>query len=101
MNYTGPGITVEGGNGVGILTQSGSGSINVMTFPGTGAITTTGEFSSGIVAITGGNAAVNIAPGVSVMGGWQADLTSVGPALRSTGRRRYPRFVRWHRDPDQ
>ena len=81
VNYTGPGITVEGGNGVGILTQSGSGSINVMTFPGTGPITTTGEFSSGIVAITGGNVAVNIAPGVSVMGGWQADLTSVGPAL--------------------
>ena len=31
VNYTGPGITVEGGNGVGILAQSGSGSINVMT----------------------------------------------------------------------
>ena len=29
VNYTGPGITVEGGNGVGILAQSGSGSINV------------------------------------------------------------------------
>ena len=25
--------------------------------------------------------AVNIAPGVSVMGGWQADLTSVGPTF--------------------
>jgi type V secretory pathway adhesin AidA len=75
VNYSGPGITVEGGNGVGILAQSGSGSINVMTFPGTGPIKTTGEFSSGIVAITGGNAAVNIASGVSVMGGWQAGLT--------------------------
>ena len=29
VNYTGPGITVEGGNGVGILATSGSGSINV------------------------------------------------------------------------
>ena len=73
VNYTGPGITVEGGNGVGILAQSGSGSINVTS--SSGPIRTTGEFSSGIVAITGGNAAVNIASGVSVMGGWQAGLT--------------------------
>ena len=91
VNYTGPGITVEGGNGVGILAQSGSGSINVTS---TGPIKTTGEFSSGIVAITGGNVAVNIASGVSVMGGWQADLTggsgpfglpAAGVILNSTG----------------
>jgi hypothetical protein len=67
VNYTGPGITVEGGNGVGILATSGSGSINVTS---SGPIKTTGEFSSGIVAITGGNA-INIVSGGSVMGGWQ------------------------------
>src|SRR5215831_18892501 len=77
VNYTGPGITTVGGNGVGILATSGSGSINVTS---SGPITSTGEFSSGIVAITGGNA-INIVSGGSVMGGWQPDLTSVGPAL--------------------
>src|SRR5262249_19703942 len=77
VNYTGPVITVEGGNGVGMLANSGSGSINVTS---SGPITTTGEFSSGVVATTAGNA-INIVSGGSVMGGWQPDLNSVGPAL--------------------
>src|SRR5262249_2650734 len=65
---------------VGILARSGSGRIDIMNGPSSGPITSTGEFSSGIVAITGGNA-INIVSGGSVMGGWQPDLTSVGPAL--------------------
>ena len=91
VNYTGPGITTVGGNGVGILATSGSGSINVNS---SGPIKTTGEFSTGIIAITGGDVTVNIAPGVSVMGGWQANLTggsgpfglpAAGVILNSTG----------------
>jgi outer membrane autotransporter protein len=38
-----------------------------------------GQFGTGISATGGGGVTVNIAPGGSVMGGWQADLTSVGP----------------------
>ena len=38
-------------------------------------VSTTGQFSSGIVAIGGGDVAVNVAPGGSVSGGWQPDLT--------------------------
>ncbi len=107
MNYTGPGITTKGGNGAGILALSGSGSINRRFlradqydgrlqrnrhsadsggFPSTGTVTvnatnvlTMGQFGTGISATAGGNVAVNIASGGSVMGGWQADLTSVGP----------------------
>ena len=50
-------------------------------------VSTTGQFSTGINAISngvpatgapGGNVAVNVAQGVSVMGGWQAGLTGVG-----------------------
>ena len=50
-------------------------------------VSTTGQFSTGINAISngvpatgtpGGNVAVNVAQGVSVMGGWQADVTGVG-----------------------
>ncbi len=96
VTYTGPGITTVGGNGVGILAQSGSGSITVnssgpITTSGYGAhgvfansggpvqvnatnISTTGQFSSGVAATGGGNVTVNVAPGGSVMGGWQADL---------------------------
>ena len=46
-------------------------------------VSTTGEFSTGINARPdgGGNVTVNIASGGSVMGGWQADLTSVGPTF--------------------
>jgi hypothetical protein len=167
VNYTGPGITTMGGNGVGILAQSGSGTINIdssgpittngsgadgifaqsgsttsvavgpggdigVTTSGAGAISTLGdgssgiransttgtvqvnasgaistqgaesqgiwansatgtvqvdatnvsthgEFSAAINATGGGDVTVNIPSGGSIMGGWQADLTSVGP----------------------
>ena len=118
VNYTGPGITTFGGNGMGIVALSGGGSINVtssgpITTHGSGAvgifadstnliarapsefratpvfnatptgtvqvnatnILTTGQFSTGIVATAVGDVMVNIAPGGSVSGGWQADLT--------------------------
>ena len=176
VNYTGPGITTEGGNGIGILALSGGGSITVdflradhdewlrrtrhrrrqRQFPqqrqydheqsnthtggpimvtASGAISTQGDEAHGIWAASttgpvqvnatnvfpprdssapgstrsapgfprpaGGNVTVNIASGGSVMGGWQADLTGVGPTLRSTGRRCYPELDRRHRDPDQ
>ena len=42
-------------------------------------MSTTGQFSTAIVATGGGDVTVNIPSGGSVMGGWQADLTSVGP----------------------
>ena len=59
-------------------------------------VSTTGQFSTGINAIStglpgtpGGNVAVNVAQGVSVMGGWQAGVTGVGSstlfALPSAG----------------
>ena len=51
-------------------------------------VSTTGQFSTAINAVStgihgtgGGNVAVNIPSGGSVMGGWQADLTSVGPTF--------------------
>jgi hypothetical protein len=128
VTYTGPGITTQGGGGVGIQALSGRGSILVNssgpinTMDGfnavgiladsgttlsrssglitefgtivpvipraatTGAVevnatnvSTLGQFGTGISATGGGGVTVNIAPGGSVMGGWQADLTSVGP----------------------
>ena len=100
ITYTGPGITTQGGNGIGILAQSGGGSINInssgpITTNGYGShgvvaglggsvqitaanVTTKGEFSTAINATANGNVTVNVAPGGSVMGGWQADLGSVG-----------------------
>ena len=100
INYTGPGITTQGANGIGILAQSGGGSINInssgpITTNGYGAhgvvaglggsvqitaanVTTKGEFSTAINATANGNVTVNVAPGGSVMGGWQADLGSAG-----------------------
>ena len=100
INYTGPGITTQGSNGIGILAQSGGGSINInssgpITTNGYGAhgvvaglgglvqitaadVTTKGEFSTAINATGNGNVTVNVASGGSVMGGWQADLGSAG-----------------------
>ena len=130
MNYTGPGITTEGGNGIGIAAASGGGSINVsssgpittngvrrrgiiadsgggpINVAASGAISTqgaeshgiwatsttgtvqvnatnvstTGQFSTAINATGGGDVTVNIPQGASVMGGWQAGLTGVGPS---------------------
>ena len=183
MNYTGPGITTEGGGGIGILalarngggpginsggvtvassgpiTTSGAEALGIVADSGTiynatqqgaspgpggnimvtasGAITTQGAEAHGIWAASttgtvqvnasimfpprdssapgstrlaagflgtpGGNVAVNVAQGVSVMGGWQAGVTGVGSStfFASTGRRRYPELDRGHRDPDQ
>ena len=42
-------------------------------------VTTTGQFSTGIVAIGARDVTVNIAPGGSVLGGWQPDLTGRSP----------------------
>ena len=50
VNYTGPGITTEGGNGIGIVALSGGGSINVNS---SGPITTTGAGAFGILADSG------------------------------------------------
>ncbi len=51
-------------------------------------VSTTGQFSTAINAVStgingtgGGNVTVNIPSGGSVMGGWQADVTSVGPTF--------------------
>ena len=41
-------------------------------------MTTKGEFSTAINATAGGNVTVNVAPGGSVMGGWQAGVAGVG-----------------------
>ena len=128
VTYTGPGITTVGGNGIGILATSGSGSISEFLRAdqhddGSNAvgISHAAAFETGYGAgqcdqrvhqgrvqhrdqrdSGSGDVTVNIAPGGSVMGGWQADLTSVGvELLRSTGRRRYPELDRRHRDPDQ
>ena len=97
-------ITTQGAESHGIWATSTTGTVQVNAINN---VSTTGQFSTGINAIssgfrTGGNVAVNVAPGGSVMGGWQADLTGVGShAFRSTGRRRYPGLDRRHRDPDQ
>ena len=100
-------ITTQGAGAHGIWAASTTGTVQVNAFSN---VSTTGQFSTGINAISsglpgtpGGNVAVNVAQGVSVMGGWQAGVTGVGsstffalPAagviLSSNGR---------HRDPDQ
>ena len=88
VTYTGPGITTVGGNGTGILAQSGSGNITVNS---SGPIDSTdGSNAIGISAISatgGGNVTVNVASGASVMGGWQPDLTgsAAGVVLSSGG----------------
>jgi outer membrane autotransporter protein len=109
VNYTGQGITTQGGNGSGITALSGGGTITINSFgpinttDGSNAIgifadsgtffsgpqapvtvnatdvLTMGQFGTAISATAGGNVAVNVASGGSVMGGWQADLTSLGP----------------------
>ena len=118
VDYIGPRITTQGGNGIGIAALSGGGGIAINSFgtittTGSGAfgifanntnliasfpsefkatpvfngvpigttevnattVTTTGEFSTGIVANGTGKVAVNVLPGGSVSGGWQAGLT--------------------------
>jgi hypothetical protein len=133
VDYTGPGITTQGGNGIGIAAASSGGGINVTSSglittsgvsamgvladagtiiagPGGGLInvaalgaistqgagahgiwassttgtvqvnatnvSTTGQFSTAIKAIGGGDVTVNV--GGPVMGGWQALPTGIG-----------------------
>jgi hypothetical protein len=47
VNYIGPGITTQGGNGIGIAALSGGGNINVTS---SGPITTSGSGAIGILA---------------------------------------------------
>ena len=93
MNSSGPINTTNGSNAIGIFADSGS----LFTGPQPATVQvnatnvlTMGQFGTAISATAGGDVTVNVAPGGSVMGGWQADLTSVGPTAWSTGRRRYP-----------
>src|SRR5262249_13115563 len=99
VSSTGP-ITTNGSRARGVFADSGGGPITVTASgaistqgadsPGIWATSTTGpvqvsatnistkgEFSAGIKA-AGGGTTVNVAQGGSVMGGWQADLISVG-----------------------
>jgi len=98
VNASGPINTTNGSNAVGILADSGTlltqtgGLLSDTTTrrqsptPTTGSVqvnatnvSTLGQFGTGISATAGsGGVTVNILPGGSVMGGWQADLTSVG-----------------------
>ena len=77
-------ITTQGAEAHGIWAASTTGTVQVNA---TSNVSTTGQFSTGINAIStgllaagtpGGNVAVNIAQGASVMGGWQAGVTGVG-----------------------
>jgi Autochaperone Domain Type 1 len=68
-------ITTQGVESHGIWATSTTGTVQVSTIN----VSTTGEFSAGINAAGGGGTTVNVASGGSVMGGWQPDVTSVGP----------------------
>jgi outer membrane autotransporter protein len=98
INSSGPINTTDGSNAIGIFADNTFGTSGrnnkLVTDPGTPIIgpqaaqatvtvnatdvLTMGQFGTAISATAGGNVAVNVAPGGSVMGGWQADLTSVG-----------------------
>ncbi|MGB8488798.1 MAG: hypothetical protein WCD67_21220, partial [Xanthobacteraceae bacterium] len=77
-------ITTQGAEAHGIWAASTTGTVLVNAFNN---VSTTGQFSTGINAISngvpatgtpGGNVTVNVAQGVSVTGGWQAGVTGVG-----------------------
>jgi hypothetical protein len=68
-------ITTQGVESHGIWATSTTGAVQVNTTN----VSTTGEFSAGINAAGGGGTTVNVAQGASIMGGWQADPTTVGP----------------------
>jgi hypothetical protein len=91
-------ITTQGAEAHGIWAASTTGTVLVNAFNN---VTTTGQFSTGINAISsglpgtpGGNVTVNVAQGVSVNGGWQDTgvgsstffaLPAAGVILSSTG----------------
>jgi hypothetical protein len=92
MNSVNPGpIDMKDGlNAVGILADSGTILNEHNGLPSTSItgpvqvsatnVSSTGQWGAAISATAGnGGVTVNILPGGSVMGGWQADLTSVGP----------------------
>jgi outer membrane autotransporter protein len=109
VNATGPIDTTNGSNAVGILADSGTilarnnGQLtdtqtihSPVPFSTTTGfvqvnatnVSTPGQFGTAISATSGsGGATINVAQGGSIMGGWQADLTSVGPTygLQATG----------------
>ena len=68
-------ITTEGFESHGIWATSTTGSVQVNTTN----VSTTGLFSAGINAAGAAGTTVNVAPGAVVMGGWQPDVTGVGP----------------------
>ena len=77
-------ITTQGPEAHGIWAASTTGPVQVTATN----VSTTGQFSTAINAVStgingtgGGNVTVNIPSGGSVMGGWQADLTRVGPTF--------------------
>ena len=98
VNASGPIDTKDSSNAVGILADSGfirnvfsSGGRAPTTITGSVDVTASnvsalGQFGTAISA-TGGRGGVTVTTGGSIMGGWQADLTSVGPVygLRATG----------------
>ena len=76
-------ITTQGVESHGIWATSTTGTVQVTATN----VSTTGEFSAGINAAGGGGTTVKVAQGASIMGGWQPDVTSVGPTfgLRAAG----------------
>ena len=75
-------ITTQGEESHGIWASSTTGLVQVTA----ANVSTTGQFSTAINAVStgvlgtpGGNVTVNIPSGGTVMGGWQPDVTSVGP----------------------
>jgi outer membrane autotransporter protein len=75
-------ISTRGDESLGIWATSTTGPVQVTA----SNVSTTGQFSTGINATSSGtngtggaNVTVNVAQGGSVMGGWQPDVTSVGP----------------------
>ena len=77
-------ISTQGAEAHGIWAASTTGTVQVNAF---NSVSTTGQFSTGINAIStgvpatgapGSNVAVNVGQGVSVNGGWQAGVTGFG-----------------------
>ncbi|MDR3631106.1 MAG: autotransporter outer membrane beta-barrel domain-containing protein [Desulfocapsaceae bacterium] len=68
-------ISTTGNEAHGIWANSTTGTVQVSA----SQVSATGEYSVGIKAKGGGDVTVNIAQGGSIMGGWQPDVSSVGP----------------------
>jgi len=69
-------ITTRGAESDAIWATSTTGPVQVTV----STLSATGEFSAGINA-NGGSTTVNVSPGGSVMGGWQATPNTVGPTF--------------------